>query len=131
MFHFFFCKDLSDSNYEKLIRNLFSLEYVRYAVVLDDYGNRIVGGMNENVPSTTPADVERRLEVQCILILRMAESYQQYDGSLLYSSIRWEKLSAYFFLLSDKRVLALTVQGRAPLNFVEDIREVVKAFLKK
>jgi hypothetical protein len=117
---------LQIADYELLIRELFKLDHVRYAVVLDDFGERITGGMNSNVESTTPPDVERRLEVQCILILRMAEAYEQYDGRLLYSSIKWDKLSAYFFALSDKRVLAVTVEGDAPANAIERVIRLVR-----
>jgi hypothetical protein len=117
---------LQSKDFEGLIKELFALDFVRYAVVIDDFGERIAGGMNLHVESTTPPDVERRLEVQAILILRMAEAYEQYDGKLLYSSIKWEKLSAYFFILSDKRILALTVEGKAPPEIIENVSDVVR-----
>ncbi len=118
--------DLVKEKYDDLIRSLFEMPHGRYAVVLDDFGNRIAGGMKVGIESTTTEVAERRLEVQAVLILRMAEGYEEFDGKVHYSSIRWDKVLAHFFILSTNTALALTLQGSAPTYHIEKVRQVVE-----
>jgi hypothetical protein len=114
-------------SYDRLVDKLFLVPNVRYAVVADDLGNRYFGGMKAGVQSTTPLDIEKRLEVQAVLILKMAQGYEPFDGKLYYCSIRWEKVLAYFFLL-DKgdRILAVTLNAKASPQAVNKIRALVR-----
>jgi hypothetical protein len=115
------------SSYETLVRKLFELPFVRYAVVTDDFGRRYVGGMKPGVESTTPIEIEKRLETQAVLILKMAEGYVPYDGNLLWSSIRWEKVLALFFLLGqEKGTLSLTLEGNSSLEAALQVYQLVE-----
>lgn len=117
--------------YETLIDDLFKIKNIRYAVVTDDLGNRYRGGMKEGVKSTTPLDIEKRLETQAVLILKMAEGYVPFDGKLYYCSIHWQKVVAYFFLISKgERVLAITVDAKAPPGSLSRIRKLVEKWKK-
>ncbi len=118
---------LETSTYQKLVDLLFDLPFLRYAVVTDDFGRRYVGGMKPGVESTTPIEIEKRLEAQAVLILKMAEGYVPYDGELLWSSIRWEKVIALFFLLGEgKGTLSLTIQGNASFDSFRQILDVIE-----
>ncbi len=121
---------LSEKGYTRLVNELFELEHIRYAVVLDDFGEKLLGGMKPGVKTSTPTDAEKRLEIQSILILRMAEQYEQFDGKLHYTCIKWDKLSALFFFLSSNRTLAVTVQPSAPPDFGEEVEKLVQRFRK-
>jgi hypothetical protein len=93
------------------VDSVFRVPGVRYCVVIDDYGRKVVGGMKPGVESVSPLDVERKLEMQAVIILKMALPYEKYLGSLHHSTIKWDKLDALFFLLSDDRTLSLTIEG--------------------
>jgi hypothetical protein len=113
--------------YQRLIDSLFEFPFLRYAVVTDDFGRRYAGGMKPGVQSTTPVEIEKRLEAQAVLILKMAEGYVPYDGEILWSSIRWEKVIALFFLLGEgKGTLSLTVQGDTPSDSFSKIYEAIE-----
>jgi hypothetical protein len=113
--------------YQKLVASLFGLTFLRYAVVTDDFGRRYVGGMKPGVESTTPIEIEKRLEAQAVLILKMAEGYVPYDGQLLWSSIRWEKVIALFFLLGEgKGTLSLTIQGDTSFDSFSEILDIIE-----
>jgi hypothetical protein len=115
--------------YQKLIDSLFKFEFLRYAVVTDDFGRRYVGGMKPGVESTTPIEIEKRLEAQAVLILKMAEGYVPYDGQLLWSTIRWEKVIAMFFLLGEGRgTLSLTIQGDTRFDSFTEIYGAIEAW---
>ncbi len=112
--------------YQKLVDSLFELPFLRYAVVTDDFGRRYAGGMKPGVESTTPVEIEKRLEAQAVLILKMAEGYVPYDGEVLWSSIRWEKVIALFFLLGEgKGTLSLTVQGVTKFDLFDKILKII------
>lgn len=112
--------------YQKLVDSLFELPFLRYAVVTDDFGRRYAGGMKPGVESTTPVEIEKRLEAQAVLILKMAEGYVPYDGEVLWSSIRWEKVIALFFLLGEgKGTLSLTVHSVTKFDSFDKILEII------
>ncbi len=114
--------------YQELINSLFAFPFVRYAVVTDNFGRRYAGGMKPGVESTTPVEIEKRLESQAVLIMMMAESYVPYDGELFWSSIRWKKVIALFFLLGkDRGNVSVTVQGNTSYDsFIEIYRIIQK-----
>jgi hypothetical protein len=119
------------SNYEGLIDRLFEIPMVRYAVVIDELGNRFCGGMKPGVKSTTPLGVEKRLEMQAALILKMAEGYERFDGDLYYCSIHWKKVSAYFFLVGNgNQMLTLTIEPKAPPSTLARVRTTVLKWKK-
>jgi hypothetical protein len=123
-------QELSSSekdSYQILVNKLFELPFVRYAVVTDDFGRRFVGGMKPGISSTTPIEIEKMLETQAVLILKMAEGYVPYDGSLLWSSIHWEKVVALFFLLGqDKGTLSVTLEGTSSLESALQVHKLVE-----
>ena len=83
-------------SYPELLDKLFELSFVRYAVVTNEFGLRYSGGMKDGIESTTPDDIEQKLEGQAVSILKVAESYERYDGRLVYITIKWEKVIALF-----------------------------------
>ena len=122
---------ISKEAYQELIDSLFSLPFVRYAVITDNFGRRYAGGMKSGVESTTPVEIEKRLESQAVLILMMAESYVPYDGELFWSSIRWKKVIALFFLLGkDRGTVSVTVQGDTPFNSFSKVHDVIEEWKK-
>lgn len=121
-----------DDNYRALIDDLFELHFVRYAVVTDDYGRRYAGGMKPGVESTTPIEIEKRLEAQAVLILKMAEGYTLYDGAVKWSSIRWEKVVAMFFLLGEGMgTLSVTLGADTSSDSLSRVYNLVEAWKKK
>jgi hypothetical protein len=118
-------------SYQELVESLFALPFVRYAVVTDDFGHRYAGGMKPGIQSSTPIELEKRLEAQAVLILKMAEGYVPYVGKLLWSSIRWDKVIALFFLLGeDKGTLSVTIQGETPLEASLEVRNRIDKWIK-
>jgi hypothetical protein len=112
--------------YQELIASLFRLPFVRYAVVTDDFGHRYAGGMKPGVESSTPSALEKRLEAQAVLILKMADGYVPYVGKLVWTTIRWENVIAMFFLLGEDRgTLAVTIQGNTEMDSMQEIRKQV------
>ena len=98
----------------------------------DGFGRKLAGGMKPGVTSTTSDDIEKRLEIQAALILKMAEGYVPYDGDLLWSSIRWEKILALFFLLSGGyQIVCVTLDGKSSFENVIDIHAVIKKWKPK
>ncbi len=101
----------TEGKYVTLLNKIFELPDVRYAAVNDKFGVRIVGGMKPGVKTLTPPEADKRLEMQSVMILKMAENYSEHSGELRYSSIQWAKVCALFFLISPERALCITVFG--------------------
>src|SRR5271157_5921458 len=80
--------------FRSLIDELYSLPMVRFAVINDSYGERLVGGMKPGVQSISPDESEKRLAMQSVIMLKMAEDFEKYTGELHYSTIRWDKMKA-------------------------------------
>ncbi|MHB1909102.1 MAG: hypothetical protein ACYCQJ_09585 [Nitrososphaerales archaeon] len=117
---------LEIERHQELIDTLFKFPFVRYAVITDEWGKRYAGGMKPGVTSTTPVEIEKRLETQAVLILKMAEGYVDYDGKVLFSTIRWEKILAMFFLLNGNRTLSVTLEGDTFFDLISKVRETVE-----
>ncbi len=117
-------------SYQELVESLFKLPFVRYAVVTDDFGHRFAGGMKPGIQSLTPIELEKRLEAQAVLILKMAEGYVPDVGKLLWSSIRWEKVTALFFLLGEEKgTLSVTIQGETPMESLLEVRKKIGGWI--
>ena len=102
--------------YQSLIDALFKLPFVRYAVVSDSFGKRLAGGMKPGVQTYSSRQTETKLEIQAVLILKMAEEFEPQHGRLFYGAVRWQKVVALFFLLSQDQVVTITVEGDTPLQ---------------
>ena len=111
--------------YVVLVQKVFELPEVRYAAINDKYGIRILGGMKPGVETLTPPDADKRLEMQSMMILNMAENYSEHSGEVRYSSIQWAKLCALFFLISAEKALSVTVFGDLLHDTVLKIERIV------
>ena len=107
--------------FQSLIDTLFELQAVRYAVVSNSVGDRITGGMKQGVQTISSPQMEMKLERQAVLILNMAENFEPENGRLYFVSVRWDKVVALFFLLSQDHALTITVNGDAPLQDLFEI----------
>ena len=114
--------------FQDLINSLFKLPWVRYAAVIDSHGERFIGGMKPGVRSITSMPSEKKLEVQSMLILQMAQDYEPECGRLYYTAIRWDKIVALFFLLSPDWALNLTVSDNLSLQDAFEIERMVRAW---
>jgi hypothetical protein len=115
--------------YSELIDSIFLLEPVRYAMILDDFGERIMGGMKPKVTSLTPEEVEKNLELQATLILKMAETFSKHTGKLMNTQINWEKVSALFFRLSEDETLCVSAEAN-PGPPVRELRNLIENWKK-
>ena len=116
--------------FRSLIDELYSLPMVRFAVINDSYGERLVGGMKPGVQSISPDESEKRLAMQSVIMLKMAEDFEKYTGELHYSTIRWDKMKAIFFLLSPERAVTVTIYGDTPLEQISKVENVVRNWKK-
>lgn len=114
------------SEFQDLIDALFKRSSVRYSTVIDFRGEKLAGGMKPGVESISTNQSERRLEMQSVLILKMAEGFEPECGRLYYSAIRWEKIVALEFLLSSEEVLNVTIDADTPLEEAFEIEKMVK-----
>jgi len=119
------------NEFEILVNSLFKLPRVRYAAVIDSHGEKLHGGMKPGVVSMSSTQTEKKLEIQSVLILKMAEDFETECGRLFYSSIRWEKLVGLFFLLSQDWALNVTIEGDMPLSEIFEIEKVVRRWKEK
>lgn len=118
--------------YRKLINRLFENPSVRYAVVIDNFGYRCAGGMKPGVSSITPDSIVKRFEMQAVLIMKMVEGYEPYVGKLLWSTVRWENVTALFFLLGhDNGILSLTLRSGTPNEVVDQIHKLVQEWCRE
>lgn len=118
---------LQIKSYQELVDRLFELPFVRYAVVTNEFGLRYSGGMKPGVESTTPNEVEKKLEGQAVSILRVAESYERYDGKLVCITIKWEKVVAVFCRLGSGRgILILTLEGASKPEALVEVLDIVE-----
>lgn len=115
------------AQYSDLLESVYRISKMRHAVILDDFGDRIAGGMKPGVESYSPPGVERKLETQSTLMLRMAEDYSKYVGSFAYISMAWEKMTAAFFFLPKGYSLSVSLDGMDVARELEEILEIVKA----
>jgi hypothetical protein len=111
--------------YSELINAIFRLDGIRYAMILDDFGERIMGGMKPLVASLTPEEVEKNLELQATLILKMAENFAKHTGKLLYTEIHWERVAAMFFRLSEEETLCVSAEVNAGAQ-TQKLREILE-----
>src|SRR5208337_3163785 len=97
---------------KELIGEVFQIRGVRYATVVDGYGNRILGGMKPGVETVAPPEIETRREMQSIFVMKMAEDYEKYFDKSMYTIVGWKRLHAVYFLLSRSRALSLTIENQ-------------------
>lgn len=117
--------------YSQLLESLYKMDGVRYAAVLNQYGERVSGGMKSSVKSLTPTNLDERLEIQAVLTLRMAEGFAKFTGKLMYATFRWPKAIALFFILNEEKALSLTLDGDFSPKSILSINNAVKKWKSK
>jgi hypothetical protein len=117
--------------YNELLDELFRFPSVRYAAVLDEFGDRIAGGMKPNVESMTPSSVERKLETQSALMLRMSDDYAKFVGRFRYILLQWEKMIALFFFLTNGTSLSMSMENASSSEAIDQVKLVVERWTVK
>jgi len=118
-------------NFQSLFDLLFKHPKVRYAAVIDSLGKRIAGEMKPGLRSITSVKTDKRIAVQSVIVLKMAESFESETGRLHYTAIRWDKIVMLYIFLTSDMVLNLSIEGTTPLREVFAIEKQVKKWKKE
>jgi hypothetical protein len=116
------------NQYAELLDSLFKIPKVRYAAILDEFGDRLVGGMRPGVTSLSPPNIERKLETQSSLMLRMAEDYSKFAGEFSFISVDWQNMTAVFSFLPDKKSVSLSIDGMWPTETIQEVKRAIKSW---
>ena len=95
--------------YEKICSEMYKFDRrIRYAVILDETGRQIAGGMRRGIPSLEPQSEDLRLIANITIQLSTDKTWDRYLGRSQYTFIKREKVSILTFTIGNKLLMVST-----------------------
>jgi len=95
--------------YEKICNEMYKFDRrIRYAVILDETGRQIAGGMRRGIPSLEPQSEDLRLIANITIQLSTDKTWDRYFGRSQYTFIKREKVSILTFTIGNKLLMVST-----------------------
>ncbi|MGD0395628.1 MAG: DUF6659 family protein [Nitrososphaerales archaeon] len=95
--------------YEKICSEMYKFDRrIRYAVILDETGRQIAGGMRRGIPSLEPQSEDLRLIANITIQLSTDKTWDRYFGRSQYTFIKREKVSILTFTIGNKLLMVST-----------------------
>lgn len=92
--------------WDKICTEIFKFDRrVRSAIILDQTGRQIAGGMRKGIPSMEPLSEDLRLIAGITIQINNDRTWDRYFGKNQYTFSKRERLSIMTFYLKDKLVL--------------------------
>jgi Family of unknown function (DUF6659) len=116
---------LMQVQYEKICSEIFKYDRrVRAAIVLDESGRTIAGGMRKGIPSLEPQSEDLRLIANLTIQLSTDKTWDQYFGKTQFTFIRREKVNILTFPMGTKLFLVST-EPDFTLQQAQDLRNQI------
>ncbi|MGD0477890.1 MAG: DUF6659 family protein [Nitrososphaerales archaeon] len=111
--------------YEKVCNEMYKFDRrVRYAVILDETGRQIAGGMRRGIPSLEPQSEDLRLIANITIQLSTDKTWDRYFGRSQYTFIKREKVSILTFSIGNK-LLMVSTEPDFTLQQAQDLRNQI------
>ena len=111
--------------WDKICTEIFKFDRrVRSAIILDQSGRQIAGGMKKGIPSLEPQSEDIRLIAGITIQINNDLTWDRYFGKLQFTYQKRERLSIMTFYLGDKLVLVST-EPDFTLQQAQDLRNQI------
>ena len=111
--------------WDKICTEIFKFDRrVRSAIILDQSGRQIAGGMKKGIPSLEPQSEDIRLIAGITIQINSDLTWDRYFGKLQFTYQKRERINIMTFYLGDKLVLVST-EPDFTLQQAQDIRNQI------
>ncbi len=111
--------------WDKICTEIFKFDRrVRSAIILDQSGRQIAGGMRKGIPSLEPQSEDLRLIANLTIQLNTDKTWDRYFGKNQFTFIKREKLNILTFYLGSKLVL-MSSEPDFSLQQAQDLRNQI------
>jgi hypothetical protein len=111
--------------YDKICTEAFKFDRrVRSAIIMDESGRTIAGGMRKGIPSLEPQSEDLRLMANITIQLSTDKTWDRYFGKSQFTFIKREKLSMITFPLGNKMML-VSAEPDFTLQQGQDLRNQI------
>ncbi len=111
--------------WDKICTEMFKFDRrVRSAIILDQTGRQIAGGMRKGIPSMEPQSEDLRLIAGITIQINTDRTWDKYFGKNQYSFQKRERLNIMTFYLGDKLVL-VSAEPDFTLQQAQDLRNQI------
>jgi Family of unknown function (DUF6659) len=111
--------------YEKICTEIFKYDRrIRAAIVLDQNGRTVAGGMKKGIPSLEPQSQDLRLIANITIQLSTDKSWDEFFGTTVYTFIKREKVNILTFPMGGMLFLVST-EPDFTLQQAQDLRNQI------
>ena len=111
--------------WDKICTEMFKFDRrVRSAIILDQSGRQVAGGMKKGIPSLEPQSEDIRLIAGITIQLNNDRTWDRYFGKNQFTFNKREKLNIMTFYLGDKLVL-VSAEPDFTLQQAQDLRNQI------
>jgi uncharacterized protein DUF6659 len=111
--------------WDKICTEIFKFDRrVRSAIILDQSGRQVAGGMKKGIPSLEPQSEDIRLIAGITIQLNNDRTWDRYFGKNQFTFNKREKLNIMTFYLGDKLVL-VSAEPDFTLQQAQDLRNQI------
>jgi len=111
--------------WDKICTEIFKFDRrIRSAIILDQTGRQIAGGMKKGIPSLEPQSQDIRLIAGITIQINNDLTWDNYFGKLQFTYSKRERLGIMTFYLGDKLVL-VSMEPDFTLQQAQDLRNQI------
>jgi len=111
--------------WDKICTEIFKFDRrVRSAIILDQSGRQIAGGMKRGIPSLEPQSQDIRLIAGITIQINNDVTWDNYFGKLQFTYQKRERINIMTFYLGDKLVL-VSMEPDFTLQQAQDLRNQI------
>ena len=111
--------------WDKIITEIWKFDRrVRSAIILDQSGKQVAGGMKKGIPSLEPQSEDIRLIAGITIQLNNDRTWDRYFGKNQFTFNKREKLNIMTFYLGDKLIL-VSAEPDFTLQQAQDLRNQI------
>ncbi len=118
-------KRMLQVQWDKICTEMFKFDRrVRSAIILDQSGRQIAGGMKKGIPSMEPQSEDLRLIAGITIQINNDRTWDRYFGKNQFSFQKRERINIMTFYLGDKLVL-ISAEPDFTLQQAQDLRNQI------
>ena len=111
--------------WDKICTEIFKFDRrIRSAIILDQTGRQIAGGMKKGIPSLEPQSQDIRLIAGITIQINNDLTWDNYFGKLQFTYQKRERINIMTFYLGDKLVL-VSMEPDFTLQQAQDLRNQI------
>jgi hypothetical protein len=111
--------------WDKICTEIFKFDRrIRSAIILDQTGRQVAGGMRKGIPSLEPQSEDIRLIAGITIQISNDVTWDRYFGRIQFTYQKRERLSIITFYLGDKLVL-VSAEPDFTLQQAQDLRNQI------